>query len=487
MSTLHHRTAIVLAIAGAFALLCAASAQAMTIDPNTVTYTYPGLGSSTANPAFTDTGGTQLSDGVIPADSFASGNWAGFNDNVINSGQPEPRIDFALGGAHDLSSATVTYVAGGLAGILGPDRVEVRYSTNGGATFSPTPDVVYSAFDQSDDDASQFPVTSAIALGGTGVTNVRMDFIQDSGPGNAFSEWVFLGEVNFQTGSTPTNAYKQAVLADNPLLYWTFDETTGNAQSLVNNTPANELSPQGDASRSPSHVTPNGINLGNAAAFNGTTGTQFLAADLFGGAGGSSDPGVDFIATQLWAVEFWFNTQSANSQYISESIGVGGSNDPGIIYGFNADGPDQLELFKGDRFGPTGISQDEWHHAVIAFYGNNSGFGDNLREIYVDGVLAFSDTTTAFSTGHSLEQYAIGNSVGGVNPFNGLIDEYAIYELGNLPDLAARRAHVADIAAHFNATIPIPEPATILLLTAAAPLLLRRRRHSTASRASRLA
>ncbi len=477
----------------AWAMACAVmiavspnAALALPIPSGQVTYSYPGQQPrGDLNPVYGDTGGGQLSDGFFPADSFASGNWVGYNDDVIQSGQPEPRIDFDLGGTYNLNSTSITYVAGGLAGILGPDSLEVRYSTNGGATYSAAPDATFTGFNQSDDNASQFPVTDTIPLAGAGVTNVRLDFIQDQDAGNNFSEWVFLGEVNFDGAGTPnpgpSQTYKDAVLADNPLLYWSFDENSGNAQSLVNPSAANELVPQGSAGRVQSHITPGGIDLGRAASFNGTDGTRFFAADLFGPGGG---PGVGFIGTQLWAVEFWFKTDSAGAQYLSESTGVGGNNDPGIIYGFNAGGPDQLELFKGDRFGPTGVSQDEWHHAVIAFYGNSGGFADNLREIYLDGVLVATDTITGFSTGHSLGAYAIGATsvAGGVNPFSGMIDEWAIYELGNLPDLDARRAHVADIAAHFNLreVNVVPEPASATLALLGGLALLRRRRRVTA-------
>lgn len=262
-------------------------------------------------------------------------------------------------------------------------------------------------------------------------------------------------------------AYNDAVLSDNPLLYWTFDEASGNAISQVNNTAFNELTPMGAATRAPSTMTAGGVSLGSAASFNGANGTRFRAADLMGppNGGGAPNAGTGFIGSQLWATEFWFNTSSSGAQYISESTGGGGNNNPSFIYGFNAGGPDELEMFTGGRTGVANVSQNEWHHAVFAFYGNSGGFEDNLREIYLDGQLVQSDTTSTFSAGHALEGLSIGSTdvSGGVNPFSGLIDEYAIYELGDLPDLAARQAAVADIADHFNvAPAAVPEPASIL-------------------------
>lgn len=276
--------------------------------------------------------------------------------------------------------------------------------------------------------------------------------------------------------SHAATVYQDAVLAHNPLLYWTFDEAgdTDVASSLVNNTVDNQLSPQGGASRTASTTTTGGVSLGRAASFDGVANTMFSASDLFGDPtpGGNNDsPGFDFITSQLWAVEFWFNVADAPSQYFSETFdGGGNSNNPSLIYNFNSG---QLELFgEGGRTGPTGITAGTWHHAVAAFYGNNNSFADNLREFYVDGVL-FQSTSDAFSSGHGLRNIAIGNATNGSNPVTGAIDEYAIYELGGLSDLAARQAHVAEIAGHYNL---VPEPSAGLLVGLGLLGFLRRRR-----------
>ena len=261
------------------------------------------------------------------------------------------------------------------------------------------------------------------------------------------------------TDTSHASAYNDAVLADNPLLYWTFDEAgdKDNAKSLVNDMPSNELRAINGAGRAPS-TSVGGVSLGRAASFDGIGVSRFFADNLFSPGTG---PGEDFIATQQWAVEFWFKAERDGAQYLSETFAAG-SNDPGIIYGFNgaASPTPELELFHGARTGAGPVSVGEWHHVVLAFHGNNSGFKDNLREIYVDGVLT-ADTTSAFSAGHGLNAIGIGNSTLGANPFLGLIDEYAIYELGDITDLAERQAKVAAIAAHGDHLIP--EPSSLLL------------------------
>jgi hypothetical protein len=277
--------------------------------------------------------------------------------------------------------------------------------------------------------------------------------------------------------SASATPYNDAVLADNPLLYWTFDEAgdTDGAKSSVNDTADNELTPQGAASRAASTSTAGGVSLGRAALFTGTAGDMYSAPDLFGDPTpglNNSSPGFDFIASQLWAIEFWFNASSARpNQYFSEAYdGAGGHNNPGLIYNFNAG---QVEMFTGGRTGVV-VSPDVWHHVVFAFYGNSGGFMDNLREIYIDGALAVSDTTSTFSAGGGLQTIALGNAVNGTVPVDGMMDEYAIYEIGNLPDLAARQAHVANIAAHYS--VPEPSAAVLVMLATAGVFGIRRRR-----------
>ena len=447
-------------------------ALALPIAPAQVTYSYPGQQPrGDLNVVYGDTGGGQLSDGFVPADSFASGNWVGFNDDIIQSGQPEPRIDFDLGGTYNLNSTSITYVAGGLAGILGPDSLEVRYSTNGGATYSAAPDVTFTGFNQSDDNASQFPVTDVVGLAGVGVTHVRLDFIQDQDAGNGFSEWVFLGEVNFDgvgmPNPGPSQEYKDAVLADSPVLYWTFDENSGNAASLVNTSAANELMPQGAAGRVASHITGTGIDLGQAASFNGTNGTRFFSNTLDVGG-----PTVfNHYAVELWAQ---LDNMTAASYLLEAGLGGGGAsgNSPAIIHAFL--GPDlELEGFfgGGGRTGDvnpllTEFLDGGWHHLVMEV-----DTGANTHSFFIDGQLI---GTFPGSTAWDLPTLGVGATQFGVglNPTDGQIDELAFY------DLSQGLVTGQDIANHFNVAPPgVPEPAsTTLALLAGAALLRRRKR-----------
>jgi hypothetical protein len=272
--------------------------------------------------------------------------------------------------------------------------------------------------------------------------------------------------------ASAASPYNDAVLADGPLVYWTFDEAGGNAIEQINGAGSAEMVPMGTATRGASTSTFGGVGLGSAAVFDGTPGGRFQASDVVPGNG----PGAGFITSQRWAVEFWVNLGSSNPTYISEMYSDCCTNDASMIAGFLPG----FEMFSGGRTGnaaPVPLSTNTWHHVVAAFYGNSGGFADNLREIYVDGALALSDTTSNFSSGHGLN--AIGNAVAPADNAQPLmIDEYAIYELpgtsapaGALSgdSLLSDQLFVERIASHAYAAVP--EPSTIAICATGLVLL----------------
>ncbi len=238
-------------------------------------------------------------------------------------------------------------------------------------------------------------------------------------------------------GGGATTPYQDEVLADGPILYWTFDEpgNTDNAHSLVDDVPANELVAQGAATRAASTTTSGGASLGRAASFNGSSGTRFFAGDL-----ARSDPPIDH-----YAVELWFRADSSSAQYLTEVKTEGGtSNTSSLIYGFSSG---EFEIFSGDRSG-TLVTTGAWHHLVIGHYGSAE------PQFYVDGVLASNTAGGDFDSPWAFGMIGIGNAATANNTFDGLIDEFAIYDLTGLADTAARQAKVADIAAHASFTPP---------------------------------
>ena len=216
--------------------------------------------------------------------------------------------------------------------------------------------------------------------------------------------------------------YTSAVLADQPVLYWNFEEEEGNAiqrapVTLPAPNPANnELLPQLGATRVAHSEIGSGLTLGNAADLNGVS--YFQAVDLDTGLGLVSAP---------WAVEFWFQIQGDNSMQredylINFGTYPGGDNSPAFIFDYK---PDQFEVFGGAAGrtdnGPT-IADNEWHHLLWVYYGDGATGVGNRLEAWVDGVTA-GDVRSTFARGIKVsEGLLVGAAIpGGSGGFEGQI------------------------------------------------------------------
>lgn len=220
MRHLTHRVSALRAIAILAALCCAlpaALADGRLVPHGEVSYVYPldflDPGPQQGDPAqprsdvnawFGDAGGDELSDGVLP--DWPEENLVGFNEYHGTGmggdlGLPQPRVEFDLGGPRALSAIAISYISGGGGGVLGPERVAISISTDGGGTYSASPEAVYTGFDRTFD-GSTFQMTDEIAVEANGATHVRLDFYQGNHPFSFnTSLWVFLGEVSFIEGA----------------------------------------------------------------------------------------------------------------------------------------------------------------------------------------------------------------------------------------------------------------------------------------------
>ena len=100
--------------------------------------------------------------------------------------------------------------------------------------------------------------------------------------------------ISSRAGATP---YNEAVLADSPAYYWTFDEDgVVNAIEQVNGLAADEFVPGGNSEKVDSATTAGGVSLGQAARIEESGGFTWNVADLSGSG-----------MTGAWAYEFWAN------------------------------------------------------------------------------------------------------------------------------------------------------------------------------------
>ena len=91
--------------------------------------------------------------------------------------------------------------------------------------------------------------------------------------------------------------YNEAVLADNPAYYWTFDEDgVVNAIEQVQGLAADEFVPGANAAKVDSATTGGGVSLGQAARIEESGGFTWNVSDLSGSG-----------MSGAWAYEFWAN------------------------------------------------------------------------------------------------------------------------------------------------------------------------------------
>ena len=226
---------------------------------------------------------------------------------------------------------------------------------------------------------------------------------------------------------TPT-AYSLTVSNDRPILYWNFDGGNSNAvQQMPLNWDAvsnqNDLVPTTSDMRV-SHISlGDGLNLTNAASFDGTN--LFMAPNPYLGPSTLTGP---------YAIEMWMklNGTPSSGEYLFSSGSTA------IIYNYNED---FLELFAGGG-GRTALagpffSDQAWHHVVFVYYGDGIDGVANRVDAYLDGT-NYSNIGNGMSAplGLSSGVFVGAANAGGASPFDGDLDEVAVYDLSDLTNEA---------------------------------------------------
>lgn len=231
-----------------------------------------------------------------------------------------------------------------------------------------------------------------------------------------------------------TSIYRNAVLADSPIAYWEFDETSGTnaADSSVN-------------SFNGTYETGHTLATSSAAANLGT------AVDFSGGyvSLGSHDLG----SLAAYTVEAWINLDSVAgfSSLIATSATGAGS------MAFNiSDGKIDFSNGWGVQSGANTIAVDTWYHVAVTKAGTSATIYINGSEVANGSVGAGPDSFSNFNIG------AWGTS----RKVDGTMDEVAIYNTA----LSDTR-----IAAHYAAA-SVPEPSSAALLGLGGLALILRRR-----------
>ena len=263
-----------------------------------------------------------------------------------------------------------------------------------------------------------------------------------------------------------TSAYRAVILGDSPIVYYELDEITGTTAA---NSATTGATYEGTFDTAGGPITVNQTSFPEG-------GTAYDFDGGFIGAASALTSSLD-----EWTVEAWVNydpAKSSASNFLSNDQG-GWNND--ILIGIGAESGN-VGVPGGSvgaiQQGSPGTTRDAaggllganaWHHVVLT---GSTTAGE--MAVYIDGVLAGSDialvngVTFNGADGIGTANLTIGaarpnSSDPGYRPYDGLLDELAIYDSVLTP---------VQISAHAN----IPEPGSTLLLILGSVMLMRRRR-----------
>lgn len=231
------------------------------------------------------------------------------------------------------------------------------------------------------------------------------------------------------TVASSTQPYVESVQADNPMLYWRYDETANNFASDASGNASNGTH-RGGPTRG---ATPGAVDGPQAAAV-GYDGTDsYTYSDR------------SYSGVQQYTLETWFNTTTTEG---GKLIGMGNrilqdsSSRDNNLYMLN-DGRLRFALYNGAYRTATSTqsyNDGEWHHVAASI-------GSRGLELYVDGVKVATNTRVTSARNLTNHYWRTGgDSLSGwpdrptSDYFAGQLDETAIY--GSQLSSARITAHI---------------------------------------------
>lgn len=257
-----------------------------------------------------------------------------------------------------------------------------------------------------------------------------------------------LGLSTTANAQAATNVYAQAVLADNPVVYYEFDENSG-AMVAVDSSGNGNTGFYDNVSLGNAGATP---VLGGAAGFNGSN--SFVAVPPLGSAVSLGGHGND-----RFTIECWINPQLATGASIYSYDGWENGalnylwdwNGAGIQFSMDGNVTGGAIVFDSNPPIPVG----QWTYLAAVY----DDAASNVV-VYVNGQVTGANAfTTAVPV--DFEPAEIGSWSSGGRFFDGLIEDFAIYT--NALPAERIQAHYATAAGPFVAITSQPQDAVALV------------------------
>ncbi len=257
------------------------------------------------------------------------------------------------------------------------------------------------------------PLRTALALAATALSSCLLVPLDGLSGGILPGRTDAGAEGGMDAALPPLSAYAQAVLADDPIAYWRFDETSG--------VTARDFSGHGhDAT----YI--GGVHLAAAGAIAGDSDP----AATFDGATGYVDAGNNFAfpGSAPFSVEAWVRSASMQGYagLFSREDTSGGPPSEGYL-GFvsPADGVYGFQRLDGSNLASvtsTSVASGSHYDHVVATYDGM------VMTLYVNGT-AEASGAASFTIAGAMNDFVVGAEVGGAEDFfEGQLDEVAVYE-----------------------------------------------------------
>ena len=207
----------------------------------------------------------------------------------------------------------------------------------------------------------------------------------------------------------PGDDYGKAVVADEPTLYWRLGEPDG--ATAAQDSSGNSF--PGTYSNGPSLGVPSAVTTGDTAA--GFDGNDDLVS--------SDQP---FVNPTVFSLESWFNTETSTGGKLmgfgNQQSGNSSSYDRHVY--MNAAGQLKFGTYTGAQRvagSSESFNDGQWHHVVATL-------GPDGMALYVDGAQVATDPNTGAQEYTGYWRVGGDTSWEGSNYFDGIIDEFAVYD-----------------------------------------------------------